>query len=83
MSINKIDGIKGRQVMYNYWDTCITYERSYWARLNYINHNPMKHGYVDSAEDYPFCSYHHAIKEQWEEYEEKYPWDLVKESDDF
>jgi putative transposase len=83
MSVNRHDGIKGRQVMYNYWDTCITYERSYWARLNYINHNPVKHGYVDYAEDYPFSSYYLSNKEQWEEYEEKYPWDLVKELDDF
>ena len=28
-------------VMYNYWDTCITYEKSYFARLNYIWYNPV------------------------------------------
>ncbi|MFH0774642.1 MAG: transposase [bacterium] len=25
-----------KRIFYNYWDSCITYEKSYWARLNYI-----------------------------------------------
>jgi putative transposase len=48
----------GRQVWYNYWDSCITHESSYWARLNYVHQNPVKHGFVADAGDYPFCSYH-------------------------
>ena len=55
--VNKSDGIIGRKVWYNYWDTCITNETSYLARLRYVNENPVKHGIVASPEDYLFCSY--------------------------
>jgi putative transposase len=55
--INRIDNFPGRRVWYNYWDSCITNETSYLARLHYVHMNPVKHGYVDNPEDYPFCSY--------------------------
>ena len=32
--INKIDKTPARQVWYNYWDTKLTHQRSYLARLN-------------------------------------------------
>lgn len=54
--LNKEDGAPGRKVWFQYWDTCLTYERSYLARLNYVHHNPSKHGLVANAEDYPWCS---------------------------
>jgi putative transposase len=57
IEINKQDNTPGRQVWANYWDTCLTYEKSYLARLHYIHMNPIKHGLVDDAEQYPFCSY--------------------------
>jgi putative transposase len=55
--INKWDQTPGRQVWCNYWDSCLTYERSYLARLHYVHMNPLKHGLVANAIDYPFCSY--------------------------
>ncbi|MEJ5347021.1 MAG: transposase [Chloroflexus sp.] len=55
-AINVLDGSKGRKVWFQYWDTCLTYEQSYLARLNYVHNNPVKHGLVASAEQYPFCS---------------------------
>lgn len=54
---NKADRTPGRMVWYNYWDTCITDERSYRARINYIHWNPVKHGLVARPEDYVFSSY--------------------------
>ena len=42
--INKLDKCEGRQVWYNFWDTRLTYEKSYLARLNYVHQNPVKHG---------------------------------------
>lgn len=54
--VNEVDGIPGRRVWYQYWDTCLTYERSYYARLNYVHNNPVKHRLVAVAEQYPFCS---------------------------
>jgi putative transposase len=54
---NHLDGVAGRRVWYNYWDSCITYETSYLARLHYIHQNPVKHGVISRVEDYPYCSY--------------------------
>ncbi len=49
-------GKAGRTVWFNFWDTNLTYERSYWARLNYVHQNPVKHGLVSMANQYPWCS---------------------------
>lgn len=54
--INKADGAPGRKVWFEYWDTCLTFENSYYARLNYVHNNPVKHGLVEIASLYPFCS---------------------------
>jgi putative transposase len=54
--LNAMDQARGRQVWFQYWDTCITFEKSYYPRLNYAHNNPVKHGLVTSAEQYPFCS---------------------------
>lgn len=54
--INERDGAPGRQVSFNYWETRLTYEKSYLARLNYVINNPVKHRLVSRASDYPWCS---------------------------
>ncbi len=54
--LNAIDRIEGRKVWYQYWDSHITYQKSYWARLKYVRYNPVHHGIVDKAEDYKWCS---------------------------
>lgn len=46
----------GRQVWFQYWDSKISYQKSYLARLNYVNQNPVKHGIVKEALSYPWCS---------------------------
>ena len=55
-ALNLMDSKKGRRVWYQYWDKCLTYEASYYARLNYVNNNPVRHGLVPVASQYPFCS---------------------------
>jgi len=50
------------KIWYNYWDTCITYESSYYTRINYIWFNPVKHGYVDDPIDWKFGSYYRRFK---------------------
>jgi len=62
IEVNRIDEQPGRKVWYNYWDSCIDDETSYLARLRYVHMNPVKHGIVENAEDYPFCSYGWFIK---------------------
>ena len=54
--LNALDSTPGRQVWHNYWDTHLTFESSYRARLNYVMQNPVKHGLVRDAKDYPWCS---------------------------
>ena len=54
--VNRRDGQPGRQVWFNYWDTKLTYEKSYLVRLNYVHQNAVKHGLVRRANEYRWCS---------------------------
>ena len=54
--LNRRDGTPRRRVWYQYWDSHITYERSYLARLNYVHNNAAYHGVVESARMYRWCS---------------------------
>jgi putative transposase len=55
-TINRMDNTSGRQVWFQFWDTCLTHEASYYARLNYVHNNAVHHGLVPRAEQYEFCS---------------------------
>ena len=46
--INRLDDCRGRQVWHNFWETKLTYQKSYLARLNYVHQNPVKHRLVVS-----------------------------------
>ena len=54
--INRLDDMPQRQVWFNFWETRLTYPRSFFARLNYVHRNPVKHGLVPVANQYPWCS---------------------------
>ncbi|HUA67112.1 MAG TPA: hypothetical protein VMA13_01075 [Candidatus Saccharimonadales bacterium] len=54
--VNKLDAAPGRQVWFNFWDTKLTHQRSYLARLNYVHQNAVKHGLAPVACQYPWCS---------------------------
>ena len=54
--INKLDNAPACKVWHNYRETRLTYEKSYLARLNYVHQNPVKHGLVPVANQYPWCS---------------------------
>ncbi len=54
--INRLDRTPGRSVWHNYWETLLTYEGAYRARLNYVHQNAVKHGLVTVANQYPWCS---------------------------
>ena len=58
--LNKIDNTPGRQVWYQYWDSWLRDEESFWLRFNYIHWNPIKHGYAENIielEKYDYCSF--------------------------
>jgi putative transposase len=54
--MNEIDGRPGRKVWFQYWETLITNQRSYFARLHYVHENAVRHGLVRRATNYPWCS---------------------------
>ena len=84
--VNKMDGVPGRKVWFQYWDTCLTYERSYLARLHYVHHNPVKHGLVKNAEYYPWCSMAWFAREAGPEFRQtllSFPCDDVTVEDSF
>lgn len=58
---NSEDRLKGRQVWWNYWDTCIRSEHDYYNRLRYLFWNPVKHGLVEKPEDYRFSNYNEFL----------------------
>jgi len=60
------NSIKSGKLFNNYWDTCLTYERSFLCRLNYIYYNPVKHGYVKKPEDYTFGSFYYRVQDERE-----------------
>ena len=60
--VNKIEKLQGRKIFQNYWDRCIRNEKDYYTHLNYIHHNPVKHGYVQKMSDYEFSSYNYWLK---------------------
>ena len=77
---NPEDNTAGRQVWYEYWDVCLTSLGSFYARLNYIHYNPVKHGYCSDPADYPYSSYTHWLGEDpvgIAEIEAAYPWDQL------
>lgn len=54
--LNLLHQKPGRKIWHQYWDTQLTFQTSYLARLNYVMQNPVKHGLVTSAKDYKWCS---------------------------
>jgi putative transposase len=54
--INRLDHAPARRVWHNFWDTKLTYQKSYLARLNYVHQNAVKHGLVPVANQYRWCS---------------------------
>ena len=56
LAVNRLDGMTGRRVWFQYWDTCITGIPAYYARMRYVMENPVKHGIVADAVTYPYCS---------------------------
>mgnify|MGYP001462337277 CR=1 FL=1 len=54
--LNIRDGAPGRRVFYRSWPTLITEEKPFLARLAYVHNNPVRHGLVAIASNYPYCS---------------------------
>tara|TARA_R110002096_G_scaffold268308_1_gene461968 strand:- start:31 stop:561 length:531 start_codon:yes stop_codon:yes gene_type:complete len=46
-----------------YWEHYIRDDKDYAAHVNYIHYNPVKHGHVQHAVDWPYSSIHQHIKD--------------------
>lgn len=74
------------KIWHNYWDKCLTFESSYYTRLNYIWFNPVKHRLVDDPISWEFGSYFHRYndeKEYLQRINKMYPHKNIKIDDNF
>jgi putative transposase len=53
---NAHDGTPGRKAWFQFRDTKLTYERSWFARLRYTHENAVHHRLVEDATAYRWCS---------------------------
>jgi putative transposase len=53
---NQEQATKGRRVFHGASDRRIRSDEHHWATLNYIHHNPVRHGYVTRWQDWPWSS---------------------------
>lgn len=54
--VNRLDAVRGRKIWFQFWDSRLTYRNSYFARMRYVLENPVRHGVVRTASNYPWCS---------------------------
>ena len=47
---------RGRKVFFRAVERAMRSERHYWATLNYVHHNPVRHGYVERWTDWRWSS---------------------------
>lgn len=56
VAVNRLDGVSGRRVWFQFRDTQLTFEKSWLARLKYTHENAVHHRLVSDAKDYRWCS---------------------------
>jgi putative transposase len=53
---NGEEGCRGRQVWHRGAETEIKSERHFWATMNYVLHNAVRHGYVRHWQEWPYSN---------------------------
>ncbi len=66
--VNSRQEQRGRRVWYRYSDRQIRNERHHFASLNYLHHNPVRHGYVAKMEHWPWSSVHEYLENEGREW---------------
>jgi putative transposase len=56
LEVNHAEGVTGRKIWFQFWESQITFHKSFLARLNYVHQNPVRHKLVPCAERYAWCS---------------------------
>jgi putative transposase len=54
---------RGRQVFHRATERAMRSDRHFWATINYVQHNPVHHGYVRLWTDWPWSSARDYIRE--------------------
>jgi len=47
---------------HRYWEHCIRDENDYARHFDYIHWNPVKHGLVKCASEWPYSTFHRSVK---------------------
>jgi len=45
-----------------FWEHTIRDEEDYAAHMDYIHYNPVKHGWANSVQEWPFSTFHRLVK---------------------
>lgn len=48
-----------------FWEHLIRDERDLERKVNYTHFNPVKHGYVERVQDWPWSSFHRYVRRGW------------------
>ncbi len=64
---NQEDNSQGRQVWFNFFDREMKSNRHFWASVNYINYNAVKHGYAKKWQDWAFSSANNFLEKHGQE----------------
>ena len=51
-----------RQYLGDNWEHFIRDDEDFERHVNYIHYNPVKHGYVTKAGDWPFSTFHDFVR---------------------
>jgi len=65
--INDADGVVGRKIWWNYFESLLATEAAFYTHLNYLHQNPIKHGLTKDF-SYKFSSYNGWVKKKGREY---------------
>jgi putative transposase len=73
---NREDGLPGRKVWFRFSDRAIRSERHYFAAINYLHANPVRHGWTATSNEWDWSSFHdylrdkgrQALAEWWRQY---------------
>lgn len=60
---NDEDGMRGRKCWHRVSDRAMRGEAHFWATVNYIHHNSVKHGHALKWTDWPWSSAHDFLRE--------------------
>ncbi len=59
---NGVENLRGRKCFQRVADRAFRSDRHFWATMNYVHHNPVRHGYVEKWTDWPWSSAHDFLR---------------------